>query len=245
MSEEKVAVVTGGSRGIGKAISLKLAESGYTIVVNYSSNQEKALEVVEEIQKQNRSAVSFKAPVEDIEACKEMADFVLDKFGKIDVLVNNAGITRDKLFVRMKEDDFDDVMNTNLKGVYNCTKVFSRSMLKQKSGCIVNMASVSGISGNPGQVNYSASKAGVIGFTKSLAKELGERDIRVNAVAPGFIETEMTGDFTESLREEIINEITMGRFGSPREVAEVVEFLVTSGTYITGQVISVDGGMVM
>ncbi|UMZ73325.1 3-oxoacyl-[acyl-carrier-protein] reductase [Natranaerofaba carboxydovora] len=242
---EKVALVTGGGRGIGRAISLELAKSGYYVIVNYSRSKEEAEKVVDEIKQAGGNATPFKAPVQDFEACKEMADYVLENFKRIDVLVNNAGITRDQLFVRMKEDDFDDVININLKGVYNCTKAFSKAMLKQKSGCIINMASVSGVVGNPGQSNYSASKAGVIGFTKSLARELGSRGIRVNAVAPGFIDTEMTEGFSEELKNEIVNETCLGRFGAPEEVAEAVGFLANSANYITGQVINVDGGMAM
>lgn len=246
MFEGKVALVTGASRGIGRATALMLAERGANVAINYQGNEERAREVLNQVEEMGREAILVKADVSDYEQVEKMIDEVLRRFGRIDILVNNAGITRDTLIMRMKEEDWDAVINTNLKGVFHCIKAVTRPMMKQRSGKIINLSSVVGVSGNPGQANYVAAKAGVIGLTKSAAKELASRGITVNAVAPGFIETDMTGVLEEKLKEEMLKWIPLARFGKPEDVARLICFLASSDAdYITGQVIHVDGGMVM
>lgn len=243
---KKVALVTGASRGIGRAIAIDLAQNGYNVAINYAGNERAAIEVKETIEAIGIEVIVLKADVSNLDQCEEMIKQVNEKWGRIDVLVNNAGITRDTLLMRMKEEDWDQVITTNLKGVFNCTKAVSRLMLKQKVGKIVNITSVVGVTGNAGQSNYAAAKAGVIGFTKSTAKEFASRGITVNAVAPGYIVTDMTDKLPDNLKEEIKKEIPLNRLGGPEDVAQVVSFLVSkSADYITGQVICVDGGMVM
>lgn len=244
--QDKTVVVTGGSRGIGKAIALGFAKEGANVVVNYTSSPDRAEEVVEAIRALGSEAEAVKCDVSNADEVKELVKFAEDKFSKVDVLINNAGITRDGLLLRMNEGDWDAVLDTNLKGVFLCTKLFGKKMLKQKSGKIVNISSVVGISGNAGQANYSASKAGVIGFTKSVAKEFASRGINVNAVAPGFIRTEMT----DKLSEEVINKyseaIPFKKMGEAEDIAKAVMFLCSEDSkYITGQVLNVDGGMLM
>lgn len=242
----KTAVVTGGSRGIGKAIALALAAYGANVMINYNGSKEKAEAVVEEIRQKGVKSASYQCNVADFEAVGNMFTEIAKEYGRIDILVNNAGITKDSLVMRMSEQDFDDVIDTNLKGTFNCMKQVYKIMLKQKAGHIINLSSVVGISGNAGQVNYAASKAGVIGMTKSLAKELGSRGITVNAVAPGFIETEMTEVISEEAKKTIAGQIPLKRMGKQEDVAETVAFLASEkAAYITGQVIQVDGGMVM
>jgi len=242
----QVAVITGGSRGIGKSIALYLANLGSDVVINYTSSEEKALEVKKEIESMGRKSMIFKADVSVEDDVLKFSKSVLKEFGKIDILVNNAGITRDSLVIRMKEEDFDRVIDINLKGTFFCSKHFGKIMMKQKYGKIVNISSVVGVMGNAGQANYSASKAGVIGLTKSLAKEFSTRNINVNAIAPGFIETEMTKNLDEEVAESYLKAIPLGKFGKPEDVAKLVAFLSSSeSNYITGQVINVDGGMVM
>ncbi|HHY41666.1 MAG TPA: 3-oxoacyl-[acyl-carrier-protein] reductase [Thermoanaerobacterales bacterium] len=239
----KVCLVTGGSRGIGRGICLQLAKENACVIVNYSSNENMAAQVVSEIETMGQKAVMYKADVSDFDKVCKMVDDIVDKFGRIDVLVNNAGITRDALILRMKEEDWDKVIDINLKGIFNTSKACVKYMIKQKQGKIINISSVVGIYGNAGQVNYAASKAGIIGFTKSLAKELGSRGITVNAVAPGFIETDMTSSLLEK-QEDMISKIPLKRFGSPQDVANLVAFLASEkADYITGQLIVVDGGM--
>lgn len=246
MFEGKVALVTGASRGIGRATALMLAERGANVAINYQGNEERAREVLNQVEEMGRKAILVKADVSDYEQVEKMVDEVLRRFGRIDILVNNAGITRDTLIMRMKEEDWDAVINTNLKGVFHCIKAVTRPMMKQRSGKIINLSSVVGVSGNPGQANYVAAKAGVIGLTKSAAKELASRGITVNAVAPGFIETDMTDVLDEKLKEEMLKWIPLARFGKPEDVARLICFLSSSDAdYITGQVIHVDGGMVM
>lgn len=243
-NENKIALVTGGSRGIGRAIALALAADGAAVIVNYNGNKEKAEEAVREIEAAGGTAESFGCNVADLDATKEMIDFVIKKYGRLDILVNNAGVTRDGLIMKMSEEDFDTVLETNLKGTFNCSKHASRQMLKQKSGRIINIASVVGIAGNAGQVNYAASKAGIIGFTKSLAKEIGSRGITVNAVAPGYIETDMTAALPEAEKEKLAGIITLKRLGKPEDIANGVVFLASEkASYITGQVLQIDGGM--
>ncbi len=242
----KTAVITGGSRGIGRAIALKLAENGANIVVNYTNNSQKAQEVVDLIKSMGRDALAIKADISNSEDVKELAKKVESHFKNIDILINNAGITRDSLLIRMKDEDWDNVLNINLKGTYLCTKYIGKKMMKQRSGKIVNVSSVVGIMGNPGQSNYSASKAGVIGFTKSIAKEFSSRGINVNAVAPGFIETDMTSTLSEDIKKGYSKNVPLGRLGSPQDIANLVMFLCSEeSSYITGQIINVDGGMVM
>ncbi|ACB84943.1 3-oxoacyl-[acyl-carrier-protein] reductase [Natranaerobius thermophilus] len=241
----KIAVITGGSRGIGRSVTLNLAKAGYDVLINYSSNSSACQEVKKEVEAIGQRAECYQAAVENYQDVEAMGNYAMEKYGNINVLVNNAGITQDKLFLRMKEQDFEKVIDVNLKGVYNCSKVFSKPMIKNRSGTIINMASIAGIIGNAGQANYSASKAGVIGLTKTLARELAPRGVRVNAVAPGFIDTEMTENLSEQVKEELLNQIPMKRYGCPEEVAETVLFLTEQATYLTGQVINVDGGMVM
>lgn len=244
MLNEKVALVTGAGRGIGKEIALTLAQKGAFVIVNYNGSEEKAKETVEAIKAAGGNAAAYGCNVADFTACGEMIADLIKEYGHIDILVNNAGITRDNLLMRMSEEDFDKVISVNLKGCFNTIKHLSRYLLKQKSGKIINISSVSGVMGNPGQANYCASKAGVIGLTKSAARELGSRGITVNAVAPGFIDTEMTENLSDAVKESLVSRILLGRTGKAREVAETVAFLASeSADYITGQVISVDGGM--
>lgn len=242
----KTAIVTGASRGIGAEIARKLAEAGAKIVVNYSGSQEKAEAVVAEIQEKGGEAIAVKANVSDSEAVKTMVDEAMNAFGSIDILVNNAGITRDNLMMRMKEDEWDDVINTNLKGVFICTKAVTRQMMKQRSGRIINIASIVGVMGNAGQANYVAAKAGVIGLTKTTARELASRNITANAVAPGFITTDMTDKLGEDIQKTMLSQIPLGRFGKPEEVAKAALFLASDdSSYMTGQTLHLDGGMVM
>lgn len=242
--KEQVAVVTGASRGIGKATAIALGKLGANVVVNYASNQQAAEEVVKEIIDNGGSAIAVKADVSQGEEVEEMIKAVMEKWGRIDVLVNNAGITRDTLMLRMKLEDWQKVINLNLTGVFLCCKAVSKIMLKQRRGKIVNISSVAGQMGNPGQANYSAAKAGVIGLTKTLAKEFASRGVTVNAVAPGFIETDMTSGLQA---DEILKMIPLNRYGKPEEIAGMIRFLVadSASDYITGQVFNVDGGMVM
>ncbi|MDE6209811.1 MAG: 3-oxoacyl-[acyl-carrier-protein] reductase [Lachnospiraceae bacterium] len=244
MLEGKVAVVTGASRGIGKTIALELAGRGAKIVVNYNGSRDKALAVKEEIEKIGGSAEIYQCNVSEYDKCEEFIKAIISSFGRIDILVNNAGITRDGLLMKMSEEDFDKVIDTNLKGAFNTIRFASRQMIKQRYGRIINMSSVVGISGNAGQVNYAASKAGVIGLTKATAKELASRGVTVNAIAPGFIETEMTDVLSEDVKESIIKQIPLERFGKTIDIAKTVAFLASEdANYITGQVIQVDGGM--
>ncbi|MGB3239044.1 MAG: 3-oxoacyl-[acyl-carrier-protein] reductase [Geitlerinemataceae cyanobacterium] len=241
---DKVAIVTGASRGIGRAIALALASEGANVVVNYASSSAAADAVVSEIAQMGSSAIAVKADVSQVEEVDAMLSEVAQKWGRVDVLVNNAGITRDTLLLRMKPEDWKAVIDLNLTGVFLCTRAVSKMMLKQKSGRIINIASVAGQMGNPGQANYSAAKAGVIGFTKTIAKEVASRGITVNAVAPGFISTDMTKDLKS---EEILKFIPLARYGKAEEVAGLVRFLAAdpAAAYITGQTMNVDGGMVM
>ncbi len=242
----KVALVTGASRGIGKEIALELARKGANVGISYVSNPEKANEVIEEISSYGVKAVAVKANVSKEEEVLEMIKTIEEELGTIDILVNNAGVTKDNLIIRMKEDDWDEVMNVNLKGTFLCTKAVSRAMMKKKYGKIINISSVVGVMGNAGQGNYSASKAGVIGFTKSMAKELASRGIRVNAIAPGFIQTDMTDVLKDEVKTAMLNAIPLNCFGNPKDIANLVVFLASDNSdYITGQVINVDGGMIM
>lgn len=244
--EGKVALVTGASRGIGRATALALAKAGADVVVNYAGSTEKANEVVEEIKSLGREAISYQCNVSDSDAVQTMVKDTIAKFGKLDILVNNAGITRDNLLMRMKENEWDDVIDTNLKGVFLCTKAVTRQMMKQRSGRIINLASIVGVIGNPGQANYVAAKAGVIGLTKSTARELASRGITVNAVAPGFITTDMTDQLTDEQKEAMLQQIPLAAFGQASDIASTVLFLASDdANYITGQTIHVDGGMVM
>lgn len=242
----KTALVTGASRGIGRAIALRLAAEGARVAINYAGNVKAAEEVKAAIEAAGGTAILCRADVADSAAVEAMVADVAEEFGAIDILVNNAGITRDTLLMRMKDEDFAKVLDTNLKGVFYCTKAVSKLMMKKRSGRIVNMASVVGLVGNAGQTNYAAAKAGVIGFSKSAAKELASRGITVNAVAPGFIGTDMTADLPESVKEKALSDIPLGRAGQPEDVANAVLFLASEqASYITGQVVHVDGGMVM
>ena len=242
----KVALVTGASRGIGQATAIELAKAGADVVVNFIGNEAVAQETVAAIEALGRKAIKIKADVGNAEDVQAMVDEAVAAFGHIDILVNNAGITRDGLLIRMKDSDWDDVLNINLKGVYLVTKAVAKLMVKQRAGRIINMTSVSGVTGNVGQANYAAAKAGVIGFTKTCAKELAARGITVNAIAPGFIETAMTDVLPEKIKEGIAATVPLGRMGQPEEIAGVVTFLASDfASYITGQVLNVDGGMVM
>ena len=246
MEEEKVVFVTGGSRGIGKEVAKVYAENGYNVAINYVSDKTDAEGIEEEFTKMNVKCLLVKGDVSKAEDVENMVNKVIETFGKIDVLVNNAGITRDTLLMRMSEEDFDKVIEINLKGTYLVTKQVTKYMMKKRQGSIINLASVVGVVGNSGQCNYSASKAGIIGFTKSVAKELASRNIRANAVAPGFIATDMTSVLSDSIKENINAQIPLKRMGTAREVAEVIYFLGSEkSSYITGQVINIDGGMVM
>lgn len=242
----KTALVTGSSRGIGKAIALKLAKRGANIAVNYAGSEEKAAETVKAIEALGVQAIKIQANVADESSVKSMIKEVTKTFGSLDILVNNAGITKDNLLLRMKEEEFDQVVETNLKGAFLCTKAAARPMMKQRAGKIINVASVVGVSGNPGQANYVAAKSGLIGLTKSNAKELASRNILVNAVAPGFITTDMTDALTEEQQAEILKQIPLEKLGQPEDIANVVCFLASNdAAYITGQTIHIDGGMVM
>lgn len=246
MLSGKVAMVTGGSRGIGRAVSIALADAGADVAIIYAGNRDAAEETADRIRQAGRQAVVIQGDVSDSGQVNSAVKQVLETLGRIDILVNNAGITRDNLMLRMKEEDWDRVVDTNLKGAFLCTKAVTRPMLKQRSGGrIINISSVVGISGNPGQANYVAAKAGVLGLTKSAAKELASRKITVNAVAPGFIETDMTAKLGEEVRGELMNQIPLARLGKPEDVAEAVRFLASDAAgYITGQTLHVDGGMV-
>lgn len=246
MLKGKTAIVTGAAKGIGRAIALKLASNGANIVLNYRSSEKQAIEVEEEIKKFGVQVLRVKGDICSLSDVENLVKQAKEKFDKIDIIVNNAGITKDTLLLRMSEQDFDSVINTNLKGVFNCLKTIVPVMVKQKSGKIINLSSVVGLVGNAGQVNYAASKAGVIGMTKSLAKEVGSRGITVNAVAPGFIETDMTEVLGDKFKDESKKAIPLKRLGKPEDVANVVYFLASDlADYVTGQVINVDGGMVM
>ena len=243
MLKNKVALVTGAGRGIGRAIAIALAKEGAEVIVNYNGSEERAKEVKQTIEENGGKASIYKCNVSDFEACEAMIKDVVKEYGHLDILVNNAGITKDGLIMKMKEEDFDSVLNVNLKGTFNTIRHSARQMLKQRSGKIINISSVSGILGNAGQANY-ASKAGVIGLTKTMARELGSRGITVNAIAPGFVDTEMTEILSEELKENACKQIILGRFGKPEDIANTAVFLASDkADYITGQVISVDGGM--
>ncbi len=242
----KTAIVTGGSRGIGKGIALKLAELGANVVINYTSSSDVAEDTAKAINSNGGTAIIFKANVSNADEVKNLIQCAKDKFGSIDILINNAGITRDTLLMKMSEQDWDDVLDINLKGAFNCIKAVTRIMMKQRAGKIVNVSSVVGVMGNAGQANYAASKAGLIGLTKSVAKELAARNINCNAIAPGFIKTEMTDKIPENLQETYVSSIPFKRFGTPEDVANAVAFLVSDESrYITGQVLHIDGGLVM
>ncbi|EYP33140.1 3-oxoacyl-[acyl-carrier-protein] reductase [Staphylococcus aureus DAR1174] len=242
----KSALVTGASRGIGRSIALQLAEEGYNVAVNYAGSKEKAEAVVEEIEAKGVDSFAIQANVADADEVKAMIKEVVSQFGSLDVLVNNAGITRDNLLMRMKEQEWDDVIDTNLKGVFNCIQKATPQMLRQRSGAIINLSSVVGAVGNPGQANYVATKAGVIGLTKSAARELASRGITVNAVAPGFIVSDMTDALSDELKEQMLTQIPLARFGQDTDIANTVAFLASDkAKYITGQTIHVNGGMYM
>ena len=242
----KSALVTGASRGIGRSIALQLAEEGYNVAVNYAGNKDKAEAVVAEIKDKGVEAFAIQANVSNPDEVKAMIKEVVNQFGSVDVLVNNAGITRDNLLMRMKEQEWDDVINTNLKGVFNCIQKATRQMMKQRSGAIINLSSVVGAVGNPGQANYVATKAGVIGLTKTAARELASRNITVNAVAPGFIVSDMTDALNDDLKDQMKSQIPLGRFGEDTDIANTVAFLASDkAKYITGQTIHVNGGMFM
>ncbi|MCI8636393.1 MAG: 3-oxoacyl-[acyl-carrier-protein] reductase [Clostridia bacterium] len=243
---DKVALITGATRGIGKQIAITLAKEGYNIALNYRKENEELEQVKKELEESNVEVLAVQGDVSSFEDCENFVKQVIEKFGKIDVLVNNAGITKDMLLMRMKKEDFEQVIDVNLVGIFNVTKNAISYMLKARAGRIINISSVVGISGNAGQTNYSASKAGIIGFTKSLAKEVASRNILVNSVAPGFIETSMTEVLKDEVKEEIAKNIPLNRMGTSQDVANVVKFLASDeSSYITGQVIQVDGGMLM
>ena len=244
--DRKVALITGGSRGIGKAIALELADNGYNIVINYRTVNDELKNLKKDIEDKKVECLLVYGDVSKFEDCENMIKQAIDKFERIDVLVNNAGITKDGLIMRMKKEDFESVIDVNLTGTFNVTRNVIPYMMKQRSGRIINLSSVVGVAGNAGQTNYSASKAGIIGFTKSLAKEVASRNILVNAIAPGFIETDMTSVLSDSVKEAILNQIPLKRMGSANEIAKLVKFLSSDDCkYITGQVINIDGGMVM
>ena len=244
MLEGKIALVTGAAKGIGRAIALALAADGATVVVNYNGSKERAEQVVEEIKALGADGMAYQCNVADTAATADMVKEVIKTYGKLDILVNNAGITRDNLIMKMSEEDFDAVIDANLKGCFNTIKAVSRQMLKQRAGSIINITSVSGILGNAGQANYAASKAGIIGLTKTMARELASRGITVNAVAPGFVDTDMTQVLPENVKEAATAQIPLGRFGKPEDIANMVAYLASEkASYITGQIISVDGGM--
>ncbi|OLS42073.1 3-oxoacyl-[acyl-carrier-protein] reductase [Bacillus sp. MRMR6] len=242
----KIALVTGASRGIGREIALELARQGANVAVNYSGSEAKANEVVDEIKTMGREAFAVKCDVSSAEEVAAMVKGTTDRFGRLDILVNNAGITKDNLLMRMKEEEWDDVLNINLKGVFLCTKAVTRQMMKQRVGRIINISSVVGVSGNPGQANYVAAKAGVIGLTKTTAKELATRNITVNVIAPGFITTDMTDKLTEELKTEMLKQIPLARLGEPKDIAKAAAFLASDDAgYITGQTVNINGGMLM
>ncbi|WP_342430562.1 3-oxoacyl-[acyl-carrier-protein] reductase [Neobacillus sp. FSL H8-0543] len=244
--EGKMALVTGASRGIGREIALELARQGANVAVNYAGSEAKANEVVDEIKALGREAFAIKCDVSKAEEVTTMVKETVERFGKLDILVNNAGVTKDNLLMRMKEEEWDDVININLKGVFLCTKAVTRQMMKQRVGRIINITSVVGVSGNPGQANYVSAKAGVIGLTKTTAKELATRNITVNAIAPGFISTDMTDKLSDDVKTEMLKQIPLARLGEPKDIAKMTAFLVSDdASYITGQTLHVNGGMVM
>ena len=244
--ENKVALVTGAARGVGKAIAKALAAEGAVVIVNYNGSAQRAAETVKEIEEAGGKALAIRCNVADFTACKDMIDGIIKEQGRLDILVNNAGITRDGLLMKMSEEDFDSVMDTNLKGAFNCIRHAARQMIKQKSGRIISISSVSGVLGNAGQANYSASKAGIIGLTKATAREVASRGITVNAIAPGFITTDMTEVLSEVVKTSVTETIPMKKFGKPEDIAQTALFLASEeAAYITGQVICVDGGMAM
>ena len=242
----KVALITGGTRGIGKEIAYTLAEENYDIIINYRTENEELMKLKKEIEQKRDRCLLLKGDVSNFEDCKKLVEEAINRMNHIDVLVNNAGITKDMLLMRMKPEDFNEVINVNLIGTFNMTKNVINYMMKERKGRIINVSSVVGISGNAGQTNYAASKAGIIGFTKSLAKEVASRNILVNAIAPGFVQTDMTNILKENVKDEIAKTIPLKRMGTAKDVANVVKFLVSEdSSYITGQVIQVDGGMLM
>lgn len=246
MSDRKVAFITGATRGIGKEIALELAKNNFDVALNYRKETEDMKDLKIEIEKRGVKCFYTQGDISNFEDCEKMTEEIIKEFGKIDILVNNAGITKDGLIMRMKKEDFDSVIDVNLTGTFNVTRNVITYMIKQKSGRIINISSVVGVAGNAGQTNYSASKAGIIGFTKSLAKEVASRNILVNAVAPGFIDTDMTNVLSDAVKEGIYAQIPLKRMGTPNEVAKVVKFLSSDdSSYITGQVINIDGGMLM
>lgn len=245
MLEKKTALVTGAGKGIGRAIALALAKMGVLVIVNYRGSKEQAEETVQKIREMGQEAEAYPCDVSDFQAVETMMKTIVSKYGRLDILVNNAGITKDGLILKMSEEDFDKVVDTNLKGTFHTIRHASRQMIRQRSGKIINISSVSGVMGNPGQANYAAAKAGIIGLTKTMAKELGSRGITVNAIAPGFIETDMTAVLSESVQQNIQAQIPLGHFGKPEDVAAAAAFLASEEAgYITGQVLCVDGGMV-
>lgn len=245
MLEKKTALVTGAGKGIGRAIALALAKMGVLVIVNYRGSKEQAEETVQKIREMGQEAEAYPCDVSDFQAVETMMKTIVSKYGRLDILVNNAGITKDGLILKMSEEDFDKVVGTNLKGTFHTIRHASRQMIRQRSGRIINISSVSGVMGNPGQANYAAAKAGIIGLTKTMAKELGSRGITVNAIAPGFIETDMTAVLSESVQQNIQAQIPLGHFGKPEDVAAAAAFLASEeASYITGQVLCVDGGMV-